>query len=75
VDYDRSNYLFNDGVKEQIIARPRIINFYENSLHSLLERNNIKPWDYDKYKWIGHPDEAGHLMYADFLWEHIKKYV
>lgn len=69
------DYIFASGVESQIRNRPRIVNFYENSLHSLMKDNDMKPWDYDKYGWMGHPDEKGHAMYADFLMEHIEKYV
>jgi len=66
---------FGKGIKEQVDARPRILNFYENSLHSLMIQHNLPGWDYDKYQDKAHPDKAGHAMYADFLWEYIKTYV
>lgn len=71
-DFDHDeDFAFSQGIREQITARPRIANFYENSLHSLMREHNCVPWDYDEYGWIGHPDEQGHAMYADFLMEHI----
>jgi len=64
-------YAFAYGIHSEIRSRKRIVNFYENSLHSLMKEKNMKPWDYDRYGWEGHPDEQGHAMYADFLMEHI----
>ena len=69
--YKDDEYNFANGIENQVRARPKLLNFYENSLHSLIKDANIKPWDYDEYGWNGHPDEQGHAMYADYLMEHI----
>lgn len=68
IDYD---FIFSNKIYEQIKCRPRFVNIFENSLHNLMKDANIKPWDFDKYSWNGHPDEQGHAMYADYLMEHI----
>lgn len=65
------DFPFCKGIEKQVRARKRILNFYENSLHNLCYDANIKPWDYEKYQWHGHPSEEGHAMYADFLMENI----
>lgn len=68
IDYD---FIFSNKIYDQIKSRPRIVNMFENSLHSLMKDANIKPFDFDQFGWDGHPDELGHAMYADYLMEHI----
>ena len=70
-----NNRSFHYGISEQVTARPRILNFFKNSMHELLQKNNHKPWDYTDWGWWGHADETGHKMYANYLRENIKKYV
>ncbi len=65
---------FHYGINNQVTARPRIINFYENSMQELLQKNDLKTWDYADWGWNGHADETGHRMYADYLLENIVKY-
>ena len=72
--YNNKQFLFASGIYEQIEKRPRIVNFYENSLHDLMLDNKIKGWDYDRYGNMAHPDEEGHAMYADFLWDYVDEY-
>ena len=54
-------------IYDQIQSRPRFINMFENSLHQIMQDNNLTPWDHDQYGWAGHPDEKGHSAYADYL--------
>jgi len=68
VDQD---FVFSNKIYDEIRRRPRFINMFENSLHSQMKEKNTKPWDFNKHDWYGHPDEQGHLMYADYLMEHI----
>ena len=69
--YYDSDFEFGKGVAEQVNARPKILNFYKNSLHSIIKDANLKPWDYEHFGWHGHADTHGHSVYADFLMEHI----
>ena len=71
----KNEFPFAVGVKAQIDDRPRILNFYKDSLHNLMLDKNIKGYDYNLYKEWAHPDEHGHAMYADYLWEEIQQYV
>lgn len=71
----KNEFPFAAGVKAQIDDRPRILNFYKDSLHNLMLDKNIKGYDYNLYKEWAHPDEHGHAMYADYLWEEIHQYV
>lgn len=70
-----TGFVFANNIYEQIQTRPRFINMFENSLHQMMQDNNLIPWDYDKYGWAGHPDEAGHAFYADYLTDYIDKYL
>ena len=65
------DFVFSNNIYDEIKCRPRFINMFENSLHSQMKEKNMKPWDFDEHSWHGHPDEQGHLMYADCLMEHI----
>ena len=65
------NFIFSNKIYDEIRCRPRFINMFEDSLHSQIKEKNMKPWDFDEYGWYGHPDEQGHLMYADYLMEYI----
>ena len=65
------DFVFSNKIYDEVRRRPRFVNMFENSLHSQMEEKNMKPWDFDTYGWNGHPDEQGHLMYADYLMEHI----
>ena len=65
------DFIFSNKIYNEITRRPRFINMFENSLHSQMKEKNMKPFDFDEYGWHGHPDEQGHLMYADYLMEHI----
>ena len=64
------DFVFSNNIYDEIKRRPRFVNMFENSLHSQMKEKNMKPWDFDKHGWHGHPDEQGHLMYADYLMEH-----
>lgn len=69
------DYIFQNGIREQIESRPRLVNFLQNSLHDLMHEKNIKGWDYKDYGFMAHPGEDGHRMYTDFLISHINKYM
>jgi hypothetical protein len=69
------DFIFSNKIYDEINNKPRFVNIFSNSMHNLMKDKNLKPWDYDKYKDSGHPDEDSHAMYADFLLEYIKKYV
>jgi len=66
-----NDFVFANKIYEQIQSRPRFINMFENSLHQIMQDNNLTPWDHDQYGWAGHPDETGHAAYADFLLDSI----
>ena len=66
-----NDFVFANKIYEQIQSRPRFINMFENSLHQIMQDNNLTPWDHDQYGWAGHPDEKGHAAYADFLLDSI----
>ena len=66
-----NDFVFANKIYEQIQSRPRFINMFENSLHQIMQDNNLTPWDDDQYGWAGHPDETGHAAYADFLLDSI----
>ena len=33
------------------------------------------PYDYEEFKWHGHPDLKGHTAYADYLSTYIDRYL
>ena len=66
---------FTNNIIEQVKSRPRIVNFFENSLHDLMHEKNIRGFDYDQYGLMAHPAENGHSMYANFLTPYIEKYI
>ena len=70
-----NDFVFANKIYEQIQSRPRFINMFENSLHNMMQDNNLIPWDYNKFKWHGHPDENGHAFYADYLLNYVDKYL
>jgi hypothetical protein len=74
-NYKVDEFPLAQGLCDEVNRRPRMLNFFECSLHDLMQLNNNKPLDYGEFGWNGHPDEAGHEMYADFLEENIKQYV
>ena len=74
IEHEQNKTSFSAGIDKQIRARPRILNFYENSMHEILQKNNCMPWDYADWGWWGHADETGHRVYADYLLENIEKY-
>lgn len=73
--YNDFDFPFSQNIKNEIDKRPRLINFYENSLHNLMLDNGIKGYDYKEYGEMAHPDEDGHLMYANFLLPYVEKYI
>ena len=73
--YNDLHFPFSMNIKNEIDKRPRIINFYNNSLHNLMEEKNLKGYDYKDYGFMAHPDEEGHDMYAEFLMPYIKEYI
>jgi len=70
-----SDFVFSNKIYDQIQSRPRFINMFENSLHQIMQDNNLTPWDHDQYGWAGHPDEKGHAAYADYLADYVDKYL
>jgi lysophospholipase L1-like esterase len=70
-----NDFVFANKIYEQIQSRPRFINMFENSLHQIMQDNNLTPWDHDQYGWHGHPDEKGHAAYADYLADYVDKYL
>ena len=66
-----TEFVFANKLYEQIQSRPRFVNIFENSLHNIMQDNNLIPWDYKEFKWAGHPDENGHAVYADYLSEYV----
>lgn len=74
IEHKQNKTSFSAGIDKQIRARPRILNFYENSMHEILQKNKCMPWDYADWGWWGHADETGHRVYADYLLENIEKY-
>lgn len=66
---------FSKNIIEQVKSRPRIVNFFENSLHDLMHEKNIRGFDYDLYGKMAHPGEDGHSMYANFLTPYVEEYI
>jgi hypothetical protein len=66
---------FSKDIVEQVNSRPRIVNFFENSLHDLMYAKKIRGFDYDQYGTMAHPGEDGHQMYAEFLTPYVEKYI
>jgi len=66
---------FTKDITEQVKSRPRIVNFFENSLHDLMQEKHIRGFDYDQYGFMAHPGEDGHSMYANFLTPYVEEYI
>lgn len=73
--HDDLHWPFSMNIKNEIDKRPRIVNFYKDSLHDLMAEKNLRGYDYAEFGFMSHPDEAGHRMYADFLLPHVMKYI
>lgn len=67
-DYD-PEYEFGKQWLDEVEKRPRIVNFFKDSFHSLMQRENFVPYNYDLYKWNGHQEGPGHKYYAEYLHE------
>lgn len=68
MNYDKDlEFDFGNQWIIEVDKRPRILNFFENSLHDLMDKNDMPGWDYDQYGYYAHPTEEGHKMYAEYL--------
>jgi len=66
-DYD-PDYEFGKQWIHEVEKRPRIINFFSDSFHSLMEQENYIPFNFEKYGWMGHQTGPGHEFYAKYLY-------
>ena len=67
-DYD-PDYEFGKQWIHEVEKRPRIVNFFKNSFHSIMQRENFVPFNFDLYQWNGHQEGPGHQYYAEYLHE------
>ena len=67
------DYEFGKQWIHEVEKRPRIINFFTDSFHSLMQKENFKPFNYHAYKWSGHQTGPGHKFYAEYLFSKWKK--
>lgn len=67
-DYD-PEYEFGKQWLDEVEKRPRIVNFFKDSFHNLMQRENFVPFNYDLYQWNGHQEGPGHEYYAKYLHE------
>lgn len=61
-----------DEYVKQIKLIPEVLNWFSGSKYEFLEKNNIRPVDFDEYGFDGHLDSHGHKLYADYLLDLIK---
>jgi hypothetical protein len=66
--YDH-DYEFGKQWITEVEKRPRLINFFTDSFHSIMKRENFKPYNFDQYKWSGHQEGPGHKFYANYLYK------
>jgi len=62
-------YEFGKQWLDEVEKRPRIVNFFKDSFHNLMQRENFVPFNYDLYQWNGHQEGPGHEYYAKYLHE------
>lgn len=63
---------FIDDFKQQLGSDPGIIDLYGFSFVKYCWDHGHRPFDYDLYGKHGHPDQAGHRDFAEFLIQQIK---
>lgn len=71
--YD-TDYEFGQQWITEVEKRPRILNFFADSFHSMMEQENFVPFNFDEYGWAGHQTGPGHEFYAKYLyhkWQNI----
>jgi len=66
--YYDTDYEFGKQWITEVEKRPRIVNFFADSFHSLMEQENYIPFNYEKYGWYGHQTGPGHEFYAKYLY-------
>jgi len=67
-DYD-PEYEFGKQWLAEVEKRPRIVNFFKDSFHSIMQKENFVPFNYNLYQWNGHQEGPGHKYYAEYLHE------
>jgi hypothetical protein len=65
--YD-TDYEFGKQWLVEVEKRPRIVNFFTDSFHSLMEQENYIPFNFEEYGWMGHQTGPGHEFYAKYLY-------
>lgn len=66
-NYD-PDYEFGKQWLVEVEKRPRLINFFTDSFHSIMQKENFKPYNFTEHKWAGHQTGPGHKFYAKYLY-------